>query len=858
MSNSERTRSPRRRSDALCRSPALILILGFLPLLFAAVAPVAACPVTGPAAPWIERYQHLAANQPEHCAPVVIPAVPASSPSRAFALTHLAGAGQAEPGIVYTRDNIVERLIVLAEDATGCVHAAAAGRGLPFAERAVLSPLANVRIPAALGATPPVAVVADTKAIRPWIEHWAESEFRTAAARHWLLLGGYAAVLAVLLLVGIGFLLWQPSGFALAYVVYLATLQVYQLQALGLGPAWLPFWPGPEHARLTQALAIALVVPGIGAAVLAFLRPEQGLRRVIITGIAITSVAFLAAAWTTWGYRVGALGLAMLAILVLLLLAQRLLDAAPDSAPTGSRAALRWFAAGIGASMIGGGLQAVSILGVGAGTPDVLAVAFAIGNLVESLCWLIALALHFRAGHLADRQRLWAAAYRDSLTGLHNRRWLREQIEQAMRAAERQPMAPSQLLLLDLDNFRTVNAGCGQQGGDEVLASVGKTLTGLLEHGEAIGRFSGDELVLLLRPGQDACVAEGRAASILAKLAQPLRWGDCLLRLRASIGIVGIHSGYPRVDDIIADAALAKEAARRAGGHRAVRFVPAMRRASSAAEQLRGELKTALASPPEQDGFLLHFQPVVALDDGRPLGVEALLRWQHPRRGLLKAAQFVQVASAAGVSRELGHRVLRLACAALRRWQQKRWYCGEYLSVNLATEQVGDEALLSEIKQAVEREGIEPYMLRLELPAASLTATSTAVDAWRERLAGQQILLLLDGFGATHTPLAALADLAFDSFKLDPVLAAGVASQGRAQSLVQAGVALGEQFGCLVIAKGIESQAQADQFHRLGCQYGQGNHLAPAMSADDLEAWMQLWRDQCPRDDVPMSETRIH
>jgi diguanylate cyclase (GGDEF)-like protein len=750
-------------------------------------------------------------------------------------------------------------MLVLAEDARGCIHTAAAGRSLPVTDRAVPSPLVNLRIPAALGGSPPVAIVADTKAIRPWVEQQPESAFESAAGGHWVLLGVYAGVVAVLLIVGLGFLMSHQSVFALAYVFYLLTLQIYQLQALGLGPAWVPFWPGPEHARVMQALAIALVVPGIGSVVLAFLQPHRRLRLGIVAGIALTSIGFLSAAWTSWGYRLGALTLALLAVLVLVLLVRRLLEPAAAEATRTSPAAFRWFAAGLAASILGGGLQATSIVAETVAIPGAFSTAFAVGNLVESLCWLMALALHFRAQHQRDRNRLWTAAYHDAVTGLYNRPWLRGHIATAIRQAERQPAAQQQLLLLDLDNFRDVNATCGHAGGDAVLRAVGKALALLLEPGEVLGRFGDDELLLLLRPGQDACVAEGRAASILTKLGEPLRCGNRELRLRGSIGIVAIHGGYARVDDVIADAALAQETARRRGGHRAVRFDPALRHALATRERADRELRAALNAPLGAGGFLLHYRPVIALDDGRPLAFEVLPNWQHPRRGLVPAGQFIPQAAESGLIRSLGYRVLRLACAQLGAWQrQDAWYRGEYLSIALCAEQFGDDQLLVEIKRALDDYGIDPSALRFELPSAALATETPELAAWRERLTGQQIMLCLGGLGGRQAPLAALADLAFDSIKLDASLAAGVGGQGRAQSLIQAGVALGAQFSCLVIATGIDSPLQADAFKHLDCPYGQGNYLAPAMDAEALGRWMALWRNQCPPDDAPRSHTRLH
>ncbi|MCG6940396.1 MAG: EAL domain-containing protein [Thiohalocapsa sp.] len=801
-------------------------------------------PAREAAAPWLTHYRELAATQPTDCAPTSIPALPPGVRTGAFVFARLAGLTFPEPGIVYTRDSIVERLLVLAEDARGCVHAGLSGRALPMGERTVASPLANTRVPAALGDTPPVAVVADAKAVREWIEYAPESRFRTLSARQWTQLGAYTGMLAVLLLVGLGFVAWQRNAFALAYVVYLLTLQFYQLQALGLGPAWIPFWP--THTRMMQALAVALVVPGITGVVLTFLRPRRGLTLTIAAGVALASAAFLSSAWTTWSYRLGAAVLAVLAVLVLSLLARRLRDA---------DAALRWFAAGLGASMLGGGLQATSIAVDSVALPGVVSVAFPIGNLVESICWLIALTLKFRAEQAEDRRQLWWTAYHDPVTGLHNRHWLREELDRTLSKAERQPGIQRQVLLLDLDDFRQVNVCCGHAGGDAILRDVGAALQRVLEPGESIGRFGGDEFLVMLRAGQEPCAAEGRASSILAKLAEPMRCGARELRLKASIGIVTLNARYARVDDIIADAGLAQDAARQRGGNRAVRFEASMRSEQQAHERLRRELVRSLRA----EQFLLHYQPVVALDTGRPLGCEALLRWQHPTRGLLPAAQFVPYAVAGGLIRELGYRVIHLACRQLCEWQQHQtWYQGEYLSINLSVSQLGDERLLAEVRRAMDKYGIDPSALRFEIPEAALTNDHPHISAWRERLLGQQLLVCLDGFGAGRTPVAPLADLSFDTIKLDRTLAAGVTHQGRAQALVQAGVSLGRHFSSLVVATGIQTREQLEAFKQLGCGYGQGDYLAPAMSAADVNAWVGLFQSERPMGSMSLSDSRLH
>jgi diguanylate cyclase (GGDEF)-like protein len=412
-------------------------------------------------------------------------------------------------------------------------------------------------------------------------------------------------------------------------------------------------------------------------------------------------------------------------------------------------------------------------------------------------------------------------------------------VTNALKQVERHPRKEQQLLLADLDEFRAVNSCCGHAGGDQVLRSFGELLRDALEPGEVVGRFGGDAFMLLLRPGRNPSDAEGRASAILARLKDPFHCGGRPIQLRASIGIAAIRPGYVDADAVIADAELARETARAQGGQRAVRFQPQLRSASRGRIQLREELAESLRT----QRFELHFQPVVSLDTGRPIGFEVLVRWRSLTRGLVPAAEFIGVAAEVGMVRLVGYRVLRLALEQLWRWQRGGvWYSGEYLSINLSAEQLGDGRLLEEINAGLHRHGIDPSALRFEIPEAALADETPEVRAWRERLLGQRVQVCLDGFGGERTPLSSLADMAFDCIKLDASLTAGVTHQGRAQNLIQTGIALGEQLGCLVIAKGIECREQRLALQRLGCLYGQGHELARPMSADDLAPWVTLWQ----------------
>ena len=438
---------------------------------------------------WLETYRQRLRVTPADCAPVSIPSLRQGVPSLAFSLAAAADNVGPVARIVYAEDTVGDRLIVLAEDDRGCIHVGESGRLLPFTARAILSPLPNSEIPAALGLTPPVAILEDAKTLRPWIGVLPVSAFQERSAWLWVLLGGYTGVLSMLLLVGIGVALWQRNRLAWAYVVYVATFQFYQLQSFGVGPAWLPFWPGPEHAYLMQALSLALLVTGIGTIVTAFIQPRGWPRTLLFLVLTLSAVAPVVALWLPLAYRIGGVVTIVMIVVVLALLVQRLRD---------GEAATRWFALGIAAMMIGGGIRSIAVAGQGADMGGIVNFAFPVGNLIESVCWLIALSLRFNSERAAMLKQLRHDAIHEPLTGLHNRAYLRGEIQTALDLVRVDPTRRFGLLFLDLDGFKSINDSLGHATGDRVLIEVAETLVGLDLNTRTIGRFGGDEFLLLM------------------------------------------------------------------------------------------------------------------------------------------------------------------------------------------------------------------------------------------------------------------------------------------------------------------------------------------------------------------------
>ncbi len=382
-----------------------------------------------------------------------------------------------------------------------------------------------------------------------------------------MLLGVYTGLLSMLLLVGLGLALWQGNRLAWAYVFYVATFQVYQLQSFGLGPAWVPFWPGPEHANLMQALGIALLVTGIGTIVTAFVQPTGWSRRLLLLVLTLAAAGPLVALWLPVAYRIGGILTILLVVLVLALLIQRLRD---------GESATRWFALGIAAMMLGAGIRSVGVAAQGGGMNGLLGFAFPVGNLIESTCWLIALTVRFSNERSAMLKQLRHDAVHDPLTGTFNRAYLREEIQTALNLVRAEPRRRFGLLFLDLDGFKLINDSLGHAMGDRVLAEVARTLVGLDLNSRAIGRFGGDEFLMLMEHDAHWSVTIGSASALVERFKEPLLVDGQLVPVRASVGVVAISPAHLDVDQVVRDADTALYVAKRDGGGRYKVFEPAM------------------------------------------------------------------------------------------------------------------------------------------------------------------------------------------------------------------------------------------------------------------------------------------
>jgi diguanylate cyclase (GGDEF)-like protein/PAS domain S-box-containing protein len=423
-------------------------------------------------------------------------------------------------------------------------------------------------------------------------------------------------------------------------------------------------------------------------------------------------------------------------------------------------------------------------------------------------------------------------AFHDPVTGLANRAMFAEQVRHAIARARREERTPA-VIFLDLDDFKTVNDSLGHAAGDEVLVEFARRLDDSVRGADVAARFGGDEFAVLLEDVAESQAAADAAQRILELLAQPMRAGHRDVTLTGSIGISIYGPGDARdADELIRDADAAMYIAKRdgKGGYRL--FEPAMHEGVLARLELRNDLQRALAT----DEFELHYQPVIRLADGSISGVEALLRWNHPERGLISPVEFIPIAEETGLIIPIGRWVLREGCRHARRLET---HDGTPLrmSVNLSLKQIQHSDIVADVRDALEESGLAPERLTLEITESVLMDdTELAVSRLRD-LKALGVTLALDDFGTGYSSLSYLSRFPVDILKMDRSFLREGSTPG-SNSLANAVVVLGATLALEVVAEGIEELEQADTLRALGCDLGQGFLFARPLDAESSLAFV--------------------
>ncbi|MCI0347559.1 MAG: bifunctional diguanylate cyclase/phosphodiesterase, partial [Chloroflexi bacterium] len=379
-----------------------------------------------------------------------------------------------------------------------------------------------------------------------------------------------------------------------------------------------------------------------------------------------------------------------------------------------------------------------------------------------------------------------------------------------------------------LDRFKLVNDSHGHEVGDQVLVAVATRLKRLVRPGDTVARLSGDEFGILLEDLVHAEDAETTAARIIEAFGQPVEVIGRSIQVSVSVGVDVGTAATTTAEDLVRNADFAMSGAKSLGKARLRIYDAAEREAADDGARLRSELRRAVGF----DEMRLHYQPLVDLASGEIRSFEALVRWQHPRRGLLSPALFIPIAEEIGAINEIGDWVLETGCQQLRAWQRRRPDLG--LAVNLSGAQLQGEGLISRVADVLRRTRIPPESLTLEVTETMLVAdpNAAAVLAGLKRLG---VRLAIDDFGTGYASISYLRRFAVDVLKIDREFTDGVETADGA-ALLGGIVQLGRSLGLTIVAEGIERPGQLARIRASGCDLGQGYYFARPAAADAATA----------------------
>ena len=410
------------------------------------------------------------------------------------------------------------------------------------------------------------------------------------------------------------------------------------------------------------------------------------------------------------------------------------------------------------------------------------------------------------------------AAFHDSLTGLPNRSMFTELLKAEIESSKRRNDHIFAVLFLDLDRFKNINDSLGHTHGDLLLVAFAERLERTLRPVDTLARFGGDEFAILLSGMTDATDAVRVAQRISDELSQPFVLDKNSAFATASIGIALSSSGYDRPEDILRDADTAMYRAKENGKARYEVFDHGMHARAVSRLQLESDLRQAI----EQKEFSVYYQPIVSLETGRLHGFEALVRWNHPRRGLVLPADFIPVAEETGLIVPIGQWVLNEACVHVRQWQiNSPSHRSLSLSVNLSARQVAQPDMLERIKEALESSKLNPHCLKLEITESVVMENAEAAALMFKQLRSLGVQLSIDDFGTGYSSLSYLHRFPLNYLKIDRSFVARLTTDND-NAIVRTISTLARNLGMEVIAEGIETEEQYQQLKMLGCEYGQG------------------------------------
>ncbi|MER9054097.1 EAL domain-containing protein [Mesorhizobium sp. M0910] len=436
-----------------------------------------------------------------------------------------------------------------------------------------------------------------------------------------------------------------------------------------------------------------------------------------------------------------------------------------------------------------------------------------------------------------SEERLLHDAVHDNLTGLPNRELFMNRLEAIISIARTEEKVRPTVFVIDIDRFKQVNDGLGISAGDTILLTIARRLHRLLKPKDSLSRFAGDQFALMLLSEQDPARIAAIADAIKHAINNPITFAKREIVLTASIGLITWTSTQTSAEDMVKDAELAMHQAKRFGGDRIEPFRPAFRTVGTDRLQFESDLRRAI----ERREFTLAYQPIVRLEDGSVAGFEALLRWDHPRRGMIPPADFIPVAENCGLIVQLGLFAMQQAAEDLAGWQKQIGDAPLSVSVNLSSRQLIRRDLVSDVRSVIARANLKPRCFRLELTESLVMDNPEQTAHVLTKLKQLGIGLSLDDFGTGYSSLAYLTRFPFDTIKIDKSFVDD-ATPKRAV-LLKSMVNMAHELGLSVVAEGISDESDALELRQMGCEYVQSFMFGAPMPGDQV---LKTLKEQYP------------
>jgi len=447
-------------------------------------------------------------------------------------------------------------------------------------------------------------------------------------------------------------------------------------------------------------------------------------------------------------------------------------------------------------------------------------------------------------------QQLEHNLFHDTLTGLPNRRLFLDRLHHRFTLAQRDPGHPYALLLANLDHFKDFNQGLGPAAGDQLLTEITRRIAVSVRQEDTIARrdsaspcaepvlsrLGGDEFTILLDAVGDPSDALRVAHRIEAAVAAPFLLNSREVRASVSLGVALSTTEHAQPEDLLKDADAAMRRAKALGGSRCEVFDEAMHSRAVGRQRLESDLRTAIA----QNQFRVFYQPVAQLDTRCIVSFEALLRWNHPTKGLISPYRFLEAAEDTGLLVTIGHWLMLQACRQMREWDGLN-FSGQpiNLTVNLSARQFANPRLASDINDALRQTGLDPSRLQVEVPEGVATADPKLTVTILSHLKHMGMGVILDDFGAGSASLRGLWQFPVDALKVDGSLIRELPTERAASDIVELTIDLARKRHIQVIAEGIETASLAERLRRMGCKFGQGYWFSPPLEAPAALQFLQ-------------------